>query len=154
MNAQSSSLDRCRDCGGFTLIELLIVVTILGIIAAIAVPMFLGQRTKAMRSEAITNLESIRLLEEQYYAENGDYTAGAGDCTSDSDVTAIRGVLPAFKPGSAGDLYYYYCLEHDAFYNGTPSGSVPCFLAQAKGKDGKPVEGQELKVDCYNEKNY
>ncbi len=154
MNAQSPSLDRYRGRGGFTLIELLIVIAILGIIAAIAVPMFLGQRTKAIRSEAMTNLESIRLLEEQYYAENGDYTAGAGNCTSDSDVTAIRGVLPAFKPGAVGDLYYYYCLEHDTFYNGTTSGSEPCFRAQAVGKGGAAVEGQTLKVDCNNEKNY
>lgn len=154
MNAQSSSLDRYRGRGGFTLIELLVVIAILGIIAAIAVPTFLGQRTKAMRSEAITNLESLRLLEEQNYAENGDYTADAGDCTSDSDVNAIQGVLPGFKPGTPGELYFYYCLEHDTFYNGTASGSVPCFRARAKGKNGKPVEGQELIIDCNNEKNF
>ncbi|MGD2079853.1 MAG: prepilin-type N-terminal cleavage/methylation domain-containing protein [Nitrospirota bacterium] len=151
MNAQLTP-DKYRGRGGFTLIELLIVIAILSIIATIAVPMFLGQRTKAMRSEAITNLESLRLLEEQYYAENGDYTADAGDCASDAGTDAIRGVLPSFKPGTAQSLRYYYCVSKDVDFDG--NAQDPCFRARAVGKSGSAVAGQDLKVDCNNEKNY
>lgn len=152
MSAQLLPSDKYRDRAGFTLIELLIVIAIIGIIATIAVPMFLGQRTKAMRTEAMTNLESIRLLEEQYYAEMGDYTAGAGGCTSDADVAAIRGVLPAFKPGNTEILKYYYCVEKDKDFDG--NAQDPCFRARAVGKAGTPVSGQELRVDCNNDKSY
>jgi prepilin-type N-terminal cleavage/methylation domain-containing protein len=154
VSAQLLTSDKYRGRGGFTLIELLIVIAIIGIIATIAVPMFLGQRTKAMRTEAMTNLESIRLLEEQYYAEKGDYTAGAGDCASDASTAAIRddNILPAFKPGDAASLRYYYCITKDKDYGNNDKD--PCFRARAVGKAGTPVSGQELIVDCNNEKNY
>ena len=58
---------------GITLIELLIVIAIIGILAAIAVPAYIGQQRNAARTEAYSNLQNLRLLEEQYYAENGCY---------------------------------------------------------------------------------
>ena len=62
---------------GFTLIELLIVIAIIGILATIAIPMYVGQTKKAARTEAFTNLQNLRLLEEQFFAENAGYVAGA-----------------------------------------------------------------------------
>ena len=63
---------------GFTLIELLIVVSILGILVAISVTGYIGVTKKAARSEAYANLQSIRLLEEQFFAENACYQPPAG----------------------------------------------------------------------------
>ena len=59
--------------GGFTLIELMIVVAIIGILAAIAIPNFLRFQLKAKSSEGKTNLAAIRTAEESYYAEYGMY---------------------------------------------------------------------------------
>lgn len=58
---------------GFTLIELLITVAIIGILAAIGIPAYIGQQKNAARTEAFTNLQNLALLESQFFAERGRY---------------------------------------------------------------------------------
>ncbi|MDY0132472.1 MAG: prepilin-type N-terminal cleavage/methylation domain-containing protein [Desulforegulaceae bacterium] len=58
---------------GFTLIELMIVVAIIGILAAIAIPNFMNYQCKAKQSEAKSMLGNIRTLQEVYFAENSKY---------------------------------------------------------------------------------
>ncbi len=61
--------------GGFTLIELMIVVAIIGILAAIAIPNFLRFQLKAKSSEGKTNIAAIRTAEESFFAEYGNYVS-------------------------------------------------------------------------------
>ncbi len=58
---------------GFTLIELLIVVAIIGIIAGIAIPRFLGARTKAKVTRAFADMTNISTALEMYYVDNDEY---------------------------------------------------------------------------------
>ena len=58
---------------GFSMIELLVVLLIIGILAAVAAPLFLGNSDKAKLSEAVAALGSIRAGERSYYAQNGSY---------------------------------------------------------------------------------
>ena len=58
---------------GFTLIELMIVVAIIGILAAIAIPNFLKFQAKSKQSEAKTNLKGIYTAETAYFGENNTY---------------------------------------------------------------------------------
>lgn len=59
---------------GFTLIELMIVVAIIGILAAIAIPSFLAMQMRAKRSELPTNLDAVRTAEKAYHAEWDTFT--------------------------------------------------------------------------------
>jgi type IV pilus assembly protein PilA len=69
---------------GFTLIELLVVILIIGILAAIALPAFLGQRSKGQDSDAKSAARNLVSAVESFYATNQTY-ANAGTST---DVTA------------------------------------------------------------------
>ena len=64
---------------GFTLIELMIVVAIIGILAAIAIPNFLRYQAKTKQSEAKTNLGSIFTSQVTYFGEEDTY---AGSITN------------------------------------------------------------------------
>ena len=62
-----------RNKKGFTLIELMIVVAIIGILAAIAIPNFLKFQAKSKQSEAKTNLKAVFTAETSYFGENNTY---------------------------------------------------------------------------------
>ena len=66
---------RCKlgDQRGFTLIELMIVVAIIGILAAIAIPQFASYRQKAFNSAAQSDLKTIKTTVEGYYTDNYFY---------------------------------------------------------------------------------
>ena len=73
-----------KNTAGFTLVEIMIVVAIIGLLAAIAVPNFVQARTNARRSTCINNLRLVDAAKEQYALENNKdstTTPGSDDIT-------------------------------------------------------------------------
>ncbi len=82
--------------GGFTLIELLVVIIIIGILAAIAIPVFLNQRQKGYDAAAKSDARNIATLEETYLTDTTNYLAGGAA----ADTATLAGVLTSYKPSS------------------------------------------------------
>jgi type IV pilus assembly protein PilA len=63
-----------KDEKGFTLIELMIVIAIIGILAAIAIPQFSAYRVRSYNSAAQADLRNLATAEEAYYVDFSKYT--------------------------------------------------------------------------------
>jgi len=119
-----------RSKKGFTLIELMIVVAIIGILAAIAIPNFLRFQAKSKQSEAKTNLGGIFTAETSYFSEHNNF--------ADLDVISwapvgsakYRYVIlnPALSLGNTGVALDAWVIT-PAFSNATPMS----FTAGAQG---------------------
>jgi type IV pilus assembly protein PilA len=94
---------------GFTLIELMVVVLIIAILIAIAIPTFLGARRRAQDKQAQSNLRNGLTAEETFYTDNQEYTDVASPDLSDIESSldfgtsdaGVRGVLPSVDAGGA-----------------------------------------------------
>ena len=137
---------------GFSLVELMIIVAIISILTMLSVPAYLGQQKRAARTEAYTNLENIRLLEEQFFAENGTYAAPLGICAKDNpgNVATIQGILRGFRPGNS--TMFSYCIELNINLNGTATSN--CYRAQAFGNTGTRVDNDAFAIDCLNQRTF
>jgi type IV pilus assembly protein PilE len=91
---------------GLTLIELLMVIVIVGVLAAIAVPMYSGYMQRARRADAKTALEQVRAAQEMWRAEKGSYAIDDGGGTA---VTKLRTTMGA--PNTTVSNYYTWAFS-------------------------------------------
>jgi len=114
---------------GFTLVELLIVVAIVGILAAIAVPMYTDYVTRSMLVEAHSGLGAFRVSMEQRYQDNRNYAgAGLGGCGA---------------PAPAGTNFAYTCVL---------GAGNQSYTAQANGANAR-VLGFTFQINELNQRS-
>jgi len=80
---------------GFTLIELMVVVLIIAILLAIAIPSFLGARGKAQERAAQSNVRNALTAEKTYYTDNQVYSELPADLTAIEPSLTYKNVAPA-----------------------------------------------------------
>jgi len=111
---------------GFTLIELMIVIAIIGILAAIAIPQFSAYRTRSYNSAANADLRNACTAQEAYYVDNSTYTSTVGNLTGSYGLFTSDGVTVTCNSGST--TYYNMQADHssgDVTYTVRgPGGSV------------------------------
>jgi hypothetical protein len=111
----------------------------------ISVPAYVGQQRSAARNEGFSNLETLRLLEEQFFAENGEYApaGGGGPVTYNGtfgvDDGGIEDILPGFRPGAPAGLSFTYDITSQ---DTTGDGLADTFIATAT-----PIAGTRVAND-------
>src|SRR5690348_11487584 len=88
-----SEIHMTRIRKGFTLIELLIVVVIIGILAAIAIPKFANTKTKAYQTAMKSDLRNLVTAEEAFFSDSGHYKTYA-------PIAALGDTFLHFKPST------------------------------------------------------
>jgi type IV pilus assembly protein PilE len=106
---------------GFTLLELMIVVTIIGILAAVAIPQYSQYTRRSKVTEAFNNLQNARTQMEQYYQDNRNYGTASAAC-------------PITVPANASTYFTYTC-------NVDATQQAFVFTATSKGGNGLGAVG-------------
>jgi type IV pilus assembly protein PilA len=120
---------------GFTLVELMVVIVIIGILAAVAIPKFMDASQKAKASEFPTNLTAMYTGEMAYQAENGTYTSTM------STLKNVGGVEVADS-----SKFFTYSLD----------GTDSAFTGKATVKSGfgKAAKGEWASINQANAKAF
>jgi type IV pilus assembly protein PilA len=129
---------------GFTLVELLVVMLILGLLAAIAIPSFFNQRDKAKDADAKAGVRTAQTAIETYATDNGGSYTGA-------DATDLRAIeqtlndvnLTAVTPTSGGDGYTITATSTtgNTFSITRANTGVTTYPCDTDGQDGCPTDG-------------
>ena len=134
---------RAQDEKGFTLIELLVVILIIGILAAIALPAFLGQRSRAQDTEAKSAVREAQTAMETFYTDNQTYVGANQAAIRDIEASLSTGAGATITP--SGQSATEYVLTATSKTNNTftitkaDNGTVTRTCTRPNTKGGCPA---------------
>jgi prepilin-type N-terminal cleavage/methylation domain-containing protein len=120
-----------RNSKGFTLIELLIVVVIIGILAAIAIPKFANTKEKAYIAAMKSDLRNLVTAQESYFADNVTYTTTLGTAVYNASAGVTVAVTGATGTGWAATATHNGTAKTCGIFVG--NGTAP-----TGGAEGEP----------------
>lgn len=103
---------RLRSTDGFTMVELLVVMLIVGVLAGISIPTFLGQREKAARSAMASDLHTLRLAQESRSVDNDPRYTRSLALLREEGYVQSSGVSEPHVSLSNGDNEFVACVTH------------------------------------------
>jgi type IV pilus assembly protein PilA len=121
---------------GFTLIELLVVIIIIGILAAIAIPVFLQQRSKGYDAQAKSDARNTATLEEAYNYDN-NYYLPAASFTSSSVPAGLAAEGLNVSPGVSGIVVAAYTNAKVAVTTVPATGAIGGYCIQVTSQSTK-----------------
>ena len=118
---------------GFTLAEFLVVVTIIGILAAVAIPAYSNYVIRGKIPDATSNLANKKVLMEQFYQDSRTYVGG-----------------PCFTPDTTTSKYFNFACTAAAPYTLSVAPTTSVYTIQASGKN--EMTGFNYTIDQSNTK--
>jgi len=118
---------------GFTLIELMIVIAIIGILAAIAIPQFSAYRTRSYNAAAQSDLRNFATAQEAYYADNDKYCGSAAELVGKTygAYTSKNVTVKVTSATTTGyEMHAWHAKGNISYKLTGPGGSITTYSGQ------------------------